>query len=48
MKTVKKLVAALLCAVLLLSCFAGCHDKGATVATVTLDKKDFNPPGTLL
>ena len=44
MKTVKKLVAALLCAVLLLGCFAGCHEKGATVATVTLDKKEFKVP----
>ncbi len=44
MKTVKKLVAALLCAVLLLGCFAGCHEKGATVATVTLDKKEYNVP----
>jgi len=44
MKTVKKLVAALLCAVLLLGCFAGCHEKGAVVATVTLDKKEYTVP----
>lgn len=44
MKTVKKLIAALACVALLLGCFAGCHEKGATVATVTLDKKEYSVP----
>lgn len=47
MKTVKKIVAALLCAVLMLACFAGCHGKDAVVATVTLDKKEYTIPSGL-
>ena len=38
MKTVKKLAALILCVALVISCFAGCHEKGAVVASITLDK----------
>ncbi len=47
MKTVKRVFAALLCALLVLTCFAGCHGKDAVVATVTLDKKEYKIPSGL-
>lgn len=41
MKTVKRVLAALLCALMVITCFAGCHGKDAVVATVTKDKKEY-------
>ena len=47
MKTVKKLAALILCVALVLSCFAGCHEKNATVASITLDKEEYTVPAGL-